>query len=275
LARRNLSRGRSDQRAAARLALVVGLAQLFVALLRTNHTTALNIEQWLLAKALSFALCRGMFVWVLYLALEPIVRRAWPDHLVAWSRLLSGRWRDPLVARDLLVGLGAGILGALIGFPRAVLGLQMTSATVNFPRAAGLREVIAQLCQQAADGVCIGFMLLFSLVALRFLVRRSWIAYILFVPLGVFANNFTTVYPPMLDWAVRLLLAALLLVVVARFGFFALAASVATWYFLNLVPLTNELSAWYADQTIFVGVVVGGLTVAAARFATGKRAPFA
>src|SRR6185503_14490705 len=97
LAWRNLTRGRGDQRAAVRLALVGMLGWLSVILLRTNHTADLHVEPWLLLRALSWALYGGAFVWVLYLALEPIVRRVWPDHLVAWSRLVSGRWRDPLV----------------------------------------------------------------------------------------------------------------------------------------------------------------------------------
>ena len=44
------------------------------------------------------------FFWVLYIALEPYVRRRWPATLVSWSRLLAGGFRDPLVGRDVLVG---------------------------------------------------------------------------------------------------------------------------------------------------------------------------
>ena len=277
LARRNLTRGRGDPRAAARLALVVALTWLFVALLRTNHTTYVLVEQWLLVRALAWALFGGAFVGMLYLALEPSVRRVWPDHLVSWSRLISGRWRDPLVARDLLVGLGAGILGTLMSFTRVwpgdLLLRQAGHLTSNFPCAAGLRGVIAEFCLQTGIGVAHGFILLFTLVALRFLVRRSWIAYVLFAPLVLFANGFVgTMGPPILDWAVRLLLAALLLVVVARFGFFALAVTLATFYFLSLIPLTNELSVWYADATIFAGLVIGVLTFTAAHFARARTA---
>ena len=44
------------------------------------------------------------FTWLLYIALEPYVRRRWPATLVSWSRLLAGGFRDPLVGRDLLAG---------------------------------------------------------------------------------------------------------------------------------------------------------------------------
>src|SRR6185295_7712614 len=47
----------------------------------------------------------GVTVWVMYLAIEPYVRRFWPDGLLGWTRLLSGRLRDPRAGRDVLIGL--------------------------------------------------------------------------------------------------------------------------------------------------------------------------
>jgi len=159
-----------------------------------------------------------------------------------------------------------------MGFAQVWLGGGSTFATGNFPHAAGLRGAIAQLCQQASDGIWAGFIGLFILVALRFLVRRGWIAYVLGVPLAMFLNELSIPTSlPILDGVVRFLLAVLVVLVGVRFGLFALATFVATWYFLNLVPLTNELSAWYADQTIFAGFVIVGLALVAARFAVGKR----
>ena len=44
-----------------------------------------------------------------YLAFEPFVRKRWPDVLISWTRALQGAFKDPLVGRDLLLGLSAGI----------------------------------------------------------------------------------------------------------------------------------------------------------------------
>ncbi len=41
---------------------------------------------------------------MIYIALEPSVRRYWPRLLISWSRLMAGDFRDPMVGRDLLVG---------------------------------------------------------------------------------------------------------------------------------------------------------------------------
>ena len=52
-------------------------------------------------------------MWVLYLALEPYVRRYWPQAMISWTRALGGRWRDPLVGRDVLYGVVLGVLSAI------------------------------------------------------------------------------------------------------------------------------------------------------------------
>ena len=43
------------------------------------------------------------------MAVEPFARRTWPKLLISWQRLLNGRFRDPLVGRDVLLG---GLVGA-------------------------------------------------------------------------------------------------------------------------------------------------------------------
>src|SRR5262249_46607027 len=61
-----------------------------------------------------FALCLGVGGWfalfngVGYLAIEPALRRRWPWRIIAWNRLLDGRFCDPMVGRDLLIGMAFG-----------------------------------------------------------------------------------------------------------------------------------------------------------------------
>ena len=59
--------------------------------------------------------------YLLYLGLEPFVRRSWPTMLVGWSRMLAGRIRDPLVGRDVLVGAALGAALALMNLATDVL----------------------------------------------------------------------------------------------------------------------------------------------------------
>src|SRR5207249_2880404 len=65
-------------------------------------------------RVLGLSLLFAAITWILYLALEPFLRRLWPEMIVSWVRLLDGRFRDPLVGRDVMVGLLAGTVFALV-----------------------------------------------------------------------------------------------------------------------------------------------------------------
>ena len=114
-ARRNLRAGRGDRRGAVRLSAFV-FAAMVVAWFFGEHHVATLWEVALVTMALSSALFAAGLCWLGYLAVEPFVRRRWPDVLVSWARLLAGELRDPLVGRDVLVGCAAGPALAVIGF---------------------------------------------------------------------------------------------------------------------------------------------------------------
>ena len=107
LARRNLRLGRGDRRGAFRLAAFVFAAWAVAWFFGAHHVP--NFDEFaLFIEFLVWGLAWSCFIWVLYIALEPYVRRRWPATLVSWSRLLAGGFRDPLVGRDVLVGCLSG-----------------------------------------------------------------------------------------------------------------------------------------------------------------------
>jgi serine/threonine-protein kinase len=110
LALRNLRLGRGDRRGAMRLSIFLLAAGTLSNMLQTGDFLAITRGPVLVFFVPSFA-------WVLYIALEPHVRRVWPELMIGWSRLLAGSVRDPLVGRDVLVGvlvaIGDGLTLAL------------------------------------------------------------------------------------------------------------------------------------------------------------------
>src|SRR5262249_56010888 len=59
--------------------------------------------------------------WLAYVALDPFARRLWPQTLIGWSRLLAGRFADPRVGREVLLGALAGVAWfALLALARLV-----------------------------------------------------------------------------------------------------------------------------------------------------------
>jgi predicted Ser/Thr protein kinase len=111
LARRNLTAARADRKGASRVAAVVLAVQLVNWTASASHAPDLE-EFGLFFRAVAWMLFTTSVVWVLYIALEPLLRRRSPASLVSWTRLLAGRASDPLVGRDFLLGslLGAAIL---------------------------------------------------------------------------------------------------------------------------------------------------------------------
>jgi serine/threonine-protein kinase len=111
VALRNVRRGRGDRRGALRLALYIGAVRM--AWFLGAHHVASADEQVTFAAHLAYAMQRVGIVYVFYLALEPYARMLWPRMLTSWVRVLEGRFQDPLVGRDLLVGAAAGAVIAL------------------------------------------------------------------------------------------------------------------------------------------------------------------
>jgi predicted Ser/Thr protein kinase len=107
LALRNLRLGRGDRRGAMRLSLFLFAAGAVSNALETGDLS-------MLSRGPTLVLFVPAFVWLLYIALEPHIRRIWPETMIGWSRLLAGGVRDPLVGRDVLVGVLVAIGGGLI-----------------------------------------------------------------------------------------------------------------------------------------------------------------
>ena len=117
LAIRNLRQGRGDRKGAWRLGVFVFIVTLVMRMFSAHHVPTFD-EFGTILNALQDSLFAAAFLWLVYIALEPFVRRRWPHRIVSWTRLLNGDFRDPLVGRDVLVGalLGIGVSVWQIGF---------------------------------------------------------------------------------------------------------------------------------------------------------------
>lgn len=87
LARGNYRRGRGDRKGALRLALVMLALELGLFLCR-GHFASFGETLFLSIIAVSTAMFIAGVTWMLYMAIEPWVRRHWPKTIISWSRLL-------------------------------------------------------------------------------------------------------------------------------------------------------------------------------------------
>lgn len=256
-AHRNQVLGRGDRDAAFALFLVGVLGSLAAWLLEAHHTASVE-ELQLLFNRLGSALMRGALLWLLYMALEPTVRRRWPSSIVSWSRLLAGDRRDPLVGRDLLLGttlylalhgLGQlvhwGLLSVGFGSPTTIQDLAVKISGFRYAAAAFLGAV-TWLPVLTALGV------LFLLVTLRRWLRPGLASTVVGLLLFVLAWADPSVsLPGAIAYAVAMAVAA------ERWGLLALVGIGIAVELVVFAPLTLDTHTWYfSAMTLGVGATL-------------------
>jgi Protein kinase domain len=253
LARRNLRLGRGDRRGANRTAAFVLGAWTVAWFLGAHHTP--NFAEFPLF--MEFVVWGGgffCFTWLLYIALEPYVRRRWPATLVSWSRLLAGDLRDPLVGRDLLAGCLSGsflaALQRLLWFVPPWLGYPPPQPLLGPDwQLLGARTTIAATSNFLVGAPVFWLALLFVLFLLRTFLRKQWAAaVVLSVLLSIFAAAGGQFEPvPSMGGLTFGCLAVFLLI---RFGLLTVVTNFIFWSVLETFPLTTQWSAWYAGISL-------------------------
>jgi serine/threonine-protein kinase len=116
MARRNLREGRTDRRGAA---VMAGAAFTLAAgswALGAGHAAS-TLEGTVLIAMVSVPVFVAVSFWLVYVALEPYLRRSWPDDMVSWTRLCHGHMRDPVLASHIMVAVVAAEAFGLIVRP--------------------------------------------------------------------------------------------------------------------------------------------------------------
>lgn len=252
LARRNLRLGRGDRRGAFRLALFV-LAALLLAWVLTAHHVPTSHESALFVMGASFSLFFAAQAWLFYIALEPYVRRRWPNSMISWSRMVTGQLRDPLVGRDVLIGvalgLGVTIWAALDQFAEGWFGkLPPRPEAAHLSSLLGVRFATGQLFGLLPQGLASALAAFLLFFLLRLLFRRDSIAMVAFVLIFVAIQALPSNYP-LVDGVFYVVAYAVVILILKRFGLVPLTVFFFTNTALGDLPLTTHLSAWYAQST--------------------------
>jgi serine/threonine-protein kinase len=259
-ARHNLRAGRGDRQGAAAIATTAALL-LTASMLLSVHHVASFWELGLIVEIVSSGLFAGANLWLAYIAVEPYMRRNWPDSLISWTRLQSGRWRDPLVASHVLVGMAA-MLG---GMGLLALVYRLTDSPLFSSPLTSLdspSRFAANLLSNASGRILMAMILMVLMVLVRLMVRRVWLADV------VVALLFGVFWIPAQSSSIRFAAAALsmyvLLWVLRRYG---LVAFVAGWITDGLIESApSSWTGWYSAYhwvtlAILIGIAVWALRV--------------
>ncbi len=257
-AAQNIRLGRGDWRGATRIAIFVFATNLLISMFSTRLSEvgpAAALANWSAGRSFGHAAMHMLEMWFAYMALEPYVRRLWPRMLVSWARLVSGRVRDPLVGRDVLIGIASGLTLIAIQVLTWHIASRFGLTRVRtLDTAASLQSltgipVVASWVGYAAL-VCLLSVLTPLVVVLfgRLVFRSTAVGLAVTVLFVAYANYFAA--DGWLLGGVEGLLSTAGIVLAFRFGLLAGVVSTFTTYIFVFVVPSFDLGAWYADRVI-------------------------
>ena len=258
LARKNIRAGRGDSKGALRGAIAIFVVSFFFFLLVPHRSSDPRwISQWW---SIMIGQPAGMALqwWLFYMALEPYIRRTYPKALISWSRLLGGNPRDVLVGRDVLFGVGFGMLCSILGLLSGALPawFPIKGVTPSFESDAfgGIGAYVAQVFIMVSDAMLVSVISL-TIVFLVWKLFRS-------KTVGLFAAGclFAVIsFQPENIWVglvVGVLLGSIIVLCLSRTGLLGLIAASYTWFTLGTGSLTTDFSRWYAPRGVAAMLVV-------------------
>lgn len=252
LAYRNYRKGRGDRHGAWRIATAVFSVELALFFFR-SHLSLVTGSFIVFLIAVATSLLAGSVMWMGYLALEPYIRRNWPQTIVSWTRVLEGRFRDPLVGRDVLYGVLLGITWALLLRTESWLeiraGDQPPFGDSNYLM--GIRSGMGIWLAQMLGAIRTALVFSIILVLLRVLVRNRWLAAALFVVLFAVPKSLGSGHFA-LNLIVFVFVYGIASISVVRFGVIVLAVGVFTANTLLTLVYSADFSNWYAINSLLV-----------------------
>jgi hypothetical protein len=266
---RNLRLGRGDRQSASRCALLIAGVYALIELLSTAARgvplgeSLMGLVNW---ESGGHVVLHGVQTWIFYMAIEPYARRLWPRMMVGWMRLLSCRGRDPLIGRETLLGVVAGVsvyAVSVAGFwiEESVGGLPFDPVVSNPLTLSSTTNLWVNALYGWAAPLLLAVYWLALLVVIHLLARREWLA----VGLAVIAlasvhygvTGQERGYLGTTEYIESLLFAGTWVLMLVRVGFLSGCAMWIVTWFLRM-QFSTDLTAWHAPWTfVYFGTVVG------------------
>jgi serine/threonine-protein kinase len=261
LARRNVRLKRGDRKGAFRLAVFTLLCEMLTWLAGDHHVASTS-ELLMFGEILGNAVFLAMIVWLCYLAIEPFLRKLWPERMTSWVRLLDGRWKDPLVGRDVLVaallGTGMSLIGQLgevipdwVGRP--VISPAETGFTwIEQASLLGGRQFLAVITGSLSASLGNALLLVALLVVLRLLLRRLWLAALMLL---LITSLFDASSNGWVVFVTGVAMTGLWLFALLRLGLLGAVAASQVHFWTTGLPMILDGSNWFLTSSV-IGLVL-------------------
>jgi hypothetical protein len=276
LAWKNYRIGRGDRRGTLRLMLFVFGSRLLYWIVAAHHAGSAGEAERFVA-GLQSALYWAALLGLLYLALEPFVRKRWPEWTISWSRLLAGKATDPLVGRDLLAGgvLGMGLV--VTCYVHSILPLVLGSGGVPPSTHStvllqfgffGFRGFLALLITQMSGSLLFSFIVVAVVLFFAMLTRHRGAALVItFAVLYLaFSMNFGARSLP--QYLVSVIMPMIFIIALSRFGLLTLVTALFYMHLWPFYPATSSVTEWHALPYVLDVLLLLVIAMYALRIAT-------
>jgi len=275
VARHNLKLGRGDIRGAWRFGIFVAV----VLLVRERFGAIGDPRDPLLAASIR-PMSAGLTFALAYLAVEPWTRRLWPHMIITWTRLVAGRWRDPLVARDALTAVScvtasytllrlvqlAAVRAGEAPLPPAPVGFGIALDNVL-----GGAVMVSTIVAPLLGGPMVSLILFFLMFVTFGLFRKKWlaaVAYVVLGTLGITPSITEGAWIHMFQWMLEM---GFLLFLTLRFGLLAAAIFSCLSQILSQAALTYRFDEWYGQSSLVATAIVVVITLYGLRVSLAGR----
>jgi hypothetical protein len=238
-------------------------------LTRMHYSTGSSLLGYFLVE-MATATFFSTLVWTVYLALEPFVRRYWPQTLISSTRILSGRLRDGAVGRDVLVGSAVACCWRIMFDVHQLFGPanqtpNMPSEDLILSARGALREVLENVPHAVRDTL----VFFFAIFLLRILFRKEWLGGLVFTLLflGVAISSGAS----RTDLFFTAIIYGSFALVTVRFGLLALACLILMDGTLGDMPAAFDTAAWYYPYFVTMLISTSAVVLWAFKQSTAGR----
>jgi hypothetical protein len=215
-----------------------------------------------------------------YLAMEPYVRRIWPETVISWNRLLTGRLTDPLVLSHILTGIAAGSGLAVVYELGNLIPLWLGMAPpmpgmVMLLRYLSADNTLTVMFISLLISLYLGLLYLLILVLLQLVLRRRMLAGAAFIVVAAAVSVLPWQDVGVSSWLFAAITSATMLLLLVRYGLVAAFAGLLVARIMRELPITPDLSIWYGGETILGVGILAAVTLIAAIFSVRRSAPWA
>ena len=254
LAAYNLYTTKVDLHGAAQCALLVFVCDLLGWTIMSGSVYDVVTNSHFAANYLIRTLALASRCGIFYLAAEPVIRRYYPTTAISLARLVEARYRDPLVARDILVGvmwgIGISVFFGLLSFAlQQLLDIQHfdKEAFPDSPELIKLHYAVGYHLSALAYtfAMCLGGLSI--LVFMTKATRNRPISLLVFVAMCSTTADLDSWYSIATVWIMNSCAAWCYI----RHGMIAAFFLWFSYFTAMIYPFTTHFEAWYSASGLF------------------------